>query len=302
MLGLYRHMFRAMGSRCEIRLYARSEEEAFAAAHGAAADVQRLEAKYSRYRDDSVTAAINRVGATGGAIAVDNETARLLDYGATCFIQSDGLFDLTSGVLREAWGAHCRSLPETGTLERLLQRVGWDKLRWSRPCLEFPLRGMELDFGGVVKEYAADRAAVICADAGMRHGLVDLGGDIRIIGPHPDGAPWRVGIQHPRRPDGVMATLDVAQGAVATSGDYERYLAIDGRRYCHIVSPRTGMPVEGLAGVSVFAPECVVAGSATTIAMLKEVRGPAWLEEVGLPHIWMDQSERVGGTYGAVVR
>ena len=302
MLGLYRHMFRAMGSRCEIRLYARSEEEAFAAAHSAAADVQRLEAKYSRYRDDSVTAAINRVGATGGAIAVDNETARLLDYGATCFIQSDGLFDLTSGVLREAWGAHCRSLPETGTLERLLQRVGWDKLRWSRPCLEFPLRGMELDFGGVVKEYAADRAAVICADAGMRHGLVDLGGDIRIIGPHPDGAPWRVGIQHPRRPDGVMATLDVAQGAVATSGDYERYLAIDGRRYCHIVSPRTGMPVEGLAGVSVFARECVVAGSATTIAMLKEARGPAWLEEVGLPHIWMDQSERVGGTYGAVVR
>ena len=302
MLGLYRHMFRAMGSRCEIRLYARSEEEAFAAAHSAAADVQRLEAKYSRYRDDSVTAAINRVGATGGAIAVDNETARLLDYGATCFIQSDGLFDLTSGVLREAWGAHCRNLPETGTLERLLQRVGWDKLCWSRPCLEFPLRGMELDFGGVVKEYAADRAAVICADAGMRHGLVDLGGDIRIIGPHPDGAPWRVGIQHPRRPDGVMATLDVAQGAVATSGDYERYLAIDGRRYCHIVSPRTGMPVEGLAGVSVFAPECVVAGSATTIAMLKEARGPAWLEEVGLPHIWMDQSERVGGTYGAVVR
>ena len=302
MLGLYRHPFRAMGSRCEIRLYARSEEEASATAHSAAADVQRLEAKYSRYRDDSVTAAINRVGATGGTIAVDDETARLLDYGATCFAQSDGLFDLTSGVLREAWGAHCRSLPEAATLERLLQRVGWDKLRWSRPRLEFPRRGMELDFGGVVKEYAADRAAVVCAEAGMRHGLVDLGGDIRIIGPHPDGAPWRVGIQHPRRPDGVMATLDVAQGAVATSGDYERYLAIDGRRYCHIVSPRTGMPVQGLAGVSVFAQECVVAGSATTIAMLMEARGPAWLEEVGLPHVWMDQNERVGGTYGAAVR
>ncbi|HEX7272389.1 MAG TPA: FAD:protein FMN transferase [Casimicrobiaceae bacterium] len=300
MLGLYRHPFRAMGSRCELRLYARSEEEASAAAQNAAADVQRLEAKYSRYRDDSVTAAINRVGATGGAIAVDDETARLLDYGATCFAQSDGLFDLTSGVLREAWGTHCRRLPEAETLERLLQRVGWDKLRWSRPCLEFPLPGMELDFGGVVKEYAADRAAVICAEAGMRHGLVDLGGDIRIIGPHPDGAPWRVGIQHPRRSDGVMATLDVAQGAVATSGDYERYLAIDGKRYCHIVSPRTGMPVQGFAGVSVFAPECVVAGSATTIAMLREARGPAWLEEVGLPHVWMDQDERVGGTYGAV--
>jgi thiamine biosynthesis lipoprotein len=288
-----------MGSRCEIRVYARSDEEAAAVARAAAADVQRLEAKYSRYRDDSVTAAINRAGAAGGTIEVDEETASLLDYGATCFAQSDGLFDLTSGVLREAWGSECRSVPDAATLERLLQRIGWDKLRWSRPRLAFDVRGMELDFGGVVKEYAADRAAVICAEAGMRHGLVDLGGDIKIIGPHPDGSPWRVGIQHPRRADGIMATLEVAHGAVATSGDYERYLAIDGRRHCHILSPRTGMPVQGLAGVSVFAEECVVAGSATTIAMLMEQRGPAWLEEVSLPHVWMDQNERIGGTYAS---
>jgi thiamine biosynthesis lipoprotein len=156
---------------------------------------------------------------------------------------------------------------------------------------------MALDFGGVVKEYAADRAAVICLEAGVKHGLVDLGGDIRIIGPHPDGSPWSVGIQHPRQADAVMATLQVSRGAVATSGDYERYLAIDGKRYCHILSPRTGMPVEGLAGVSVFADECIVAGSATTIAMLMEERGPSWLEEVGLPHVWMDQAQRIGGTY-----
>jgi thiamine biosynthesis lipoprotein len=190
-------------------------------------------------------------------------------------------------------------VPDATLLERLLQRVGWDKLLWSRPRLEFGVRGMALDFGGVVKEYAADRAAVICLEAGVRHGLVDLGGDIRIIGPHPDGAPWSVGIQHPRQADAVMATLEVRHGAVSTSGDYERYLAIDGRRYCHILSPRTGMPVQGLAGVSVFADECVVAGSATTIAMLMEERGPAWLKEVGLPHVWMDQDQRVGGTYAA---
>ena len=141
---------------------------------------------------------------------------------------------------------------------------------------------------------------MICAEAGIRHGLVDLGGDIKIIGPHPDDAPWSVGIQHPRRPDAVMATLEVTQGAVATSGDYERYLEIDGRRYCHIVSPRTGRPVQGLAGISVFAEECVVAGSATTIAMLMEERGPAWLEEVGLPHVWMDRDLHVGGTYASM--
>lgn len=286
-----------MGSRCEIRLYARSEEEAARIARRAADDVRRLDAKYSNYRDDSVTAAINRVASEGGATDVDAETAGLLDYADTCFEQSEGLFDLTSGVLREAWGPSCTAVPDAIVIERLLQRVGWDKLLWSRPRLEFGVHGMALDFGGVVKEYAADRAAVICAEAGIRHGLVDLGGDIRIIGPHPDGSPWSVGIQHPRTPDAVMATLNVSRGAVATSGDYERYLAIDGKRYCHIFSPRTGMPVHGLAGVSVFAEKCIVAGSATTIAMLMEERGPVWLEEVGLPHVWMDQGQRVGGTH-----
>jgi thiamine biosynthesis lipoprotein len=156
---------------------------------------------------------------------------------------------------------------------------------------------MEIDFGGVVKEYAADRAATLCADAGLRHGLVDLGGDIKVIGPHADGSPWVVGIQHPRIADAVMATLDLSHGAIATSGDYERFVEVEGRRYSHILSPRTGMPVQGLAGVSVVAPECVVAGSAATIAMLMEERGPAWLEEFGLPHVWMEPGLRVGGTY-----
>jgi len=297
MLGLYRHHFHSMGSRCEVRIYARAEDEAAAVARKAVADVQRLDAKYSNYRDDNVTAAINRVGAAGGAIEVDDETSSLLDYADTCFEQSEGLFDLTSGALREAWRTQRSVLPEPASLERLLQRVGWDKALWSRPQLEFSVPGMELDFGGVVKEYAADRAAVICAEAGVRHGLVDLGGDIKIIGPHPDGAPWSVGIQHPRQADAVMATIELSHGAIATSGDYERFVEIGGTRYSHIVSPRTGMPVRGLAGVSVVAPECVVAGSATTIAMLMEERGPAWLEEVGLPHVWMDQELRKGGTF-----
>jgi thiamine biosynthesis lipoprotein len=299
MLNLYRFPFAAMGSRCEVRLYAAAEERAASGARTAIADVLRLEAKYSRYRDDSVTAAVNRVATIGGAVEVDAETATLLDYAATCYTQSDGLFDLTSGVLRAAWGPQCRTLPDARALASLLARVGWNKLCWEAPRLAFSVPGMEIDFGGVVKEYAADRAATLCTEAGFRHGLVDLGGDIKVIGPHPDGSPWVVGIQHPRVPDAVMATLDLFHGAVATSGDYERFVEIDGRRYSHIVSPRTGMPVRGLAGASVVAPECVVAGSAATIAMLMEQRGPEWLREVGLPHVWMDQDLRIGGTYAA---
>ena len=296
MLTLSRFPFSAMGSRCEVRLYARDETHASACAHEAIADVRRLDSKYSRYRADSITAQINRAAAVGGAIDVDAETATLLDYAETCFEQSDGLFDITSGVLREAWSSDRKTLPEPALLEALLARVGWNKVRWDRPRVAFGGAGMGLDFGGIVKEYAADRAAVICAEAGFKHGLVDLGGDIKIIGPHPDGTPWVVGIQHPRDPAAVMATLDLFGGAVATSGDYERFVEIDGRRYSHILSPLTGRPVQGLAGVSVVAEECVVAGSATTIAMLMEDRGPTWLQEIALPHVFMCGDMRIGGT------
>jgi thiamine biosynthesis lipoprotein len=296
MLELFRFPFSAMGSRCELRLYSSDEMPAWVCARRAIGDVQRLDAKYSSYRTESFVAEVNRAAMAGTAIDVDPETATLLDYAAMCFEQSEGLFDITSGVLREAWDFECPALPDPQALHALLARVGWSKLHWRGPTLAFGVAGMALDFGGIVKEYAADRAAVICFEAGFRHGLVDLGGDIRIVGPHPDGAPWTVGIQHPRRPHEVMASIDLAYGAIATSGDYERFIEIDGERYGHILSPRTGMPVRSLAGVSVVADECVVAGSATTIAMLMEGLGPAWLAELGLPHVFMDREMRIGGT------
>jgi thiamine biosynthesis lipoprotein len=295
-MQLFRFPFSAMGSRCEVRLYASDEMRAARCAERAIADVRRLDAKFSSYRDDSFAAEINRAAAAGLGVDVDDETATLLDFAAICFEQSDGLFDITAGVLRDAWAPERTSLPDPGLLRSLLDRVGFDKLVWQRPTLRFGFAGMALDFGGIVKEYATDRAAVMCADAGCTHGLVDLGGDIRIVGPHPDGAPWIVGIRHPRRTGEVMASIDLPRGAVATSGDYERFAEIDGRRYGHIISPSTGMPVHALASVSVVADECIVAGSATTIAMLLEERGPEWLSEVGLPHIFMDQEMRIGGT------
>ncbi len=301
MLDLFRFPFSAMGSRCEVRLYSSDEARAAECARSAIADVRRLDAKYSGYRSDSFAAEINRAAAAGTAIDVDAETATLLDYAATCFEQSEGLFDITSGALRAAWDLDRPRLPEPEVLRALLARVGWDKIGWRRPALAFGVAGMELDFGGIVKEYATDRATVICTEAGFRHGLIDLGGDIRIIGPHPDGAAWIVGIQHPRHPGELMASIDLPRGAVATSGDYERFIEVDGRRYGHIISPRTGMPVRALASVSAIADECVVAGSATTIAMLMEAQGPAWLAEVGLPHVFMDHDLRIGGTLGPAV-
>ena len=285
-----------MGSPCEVQLFVGSIAEGKRVAAIAIGDVARLESLYSRYREDSFLSAINRVATSGGAITVDEETAGLLNYSDTCHAQSDGLFDISSGILRRAWRFDQNALPDPAQIEALLDKVGWHKLRWQSPVLEFPMAGMEIDFGGMVKEYAADRAAALCREAGVLHGVINLGGDIKIIGPRADGSAWRIGIRHPRDKEAVIGTLMLHKGALASSGDYERCIILNGVRYGHVLNPKTGWPVRHLAAVSVVGEFCVVAGSASTIAMLKEDRGPAWLEDLGLPHLWVNTSGEAGGT------
>ncbi|MBL6751809.1 MAG: FAD:protein FMN transferase [Nevskia sp.] len=264
---------------CQAQLHVAGLEQAQArrAIDAAAAEVRRIEAKYSRYRADSVLSQINASAGSGAAVAVDQETAGLLDFAASLHAQSGGLFDITSGVLRRAWDFGAARLPAQAQIDALLPRVGWQRVRWDGPAaggrrIELPLAGMELDFGGIGKEYAADRAAAVLHQAGVRHGFVNLGGDIRIVGPRPGGVPWALGIQHPRRDDATIASVQLGEGALATSGDYERYFEVPGeaggQRYCHILDPRSGWPVRHWRSVSVVAPLCLAAGALTTIAML----------------------------------
>ena len=291
------HPFRAMGSPCELHLYGESRAFCDSLAADAVAEVQRLERKYSRYRDDSVTSAINRSAGNASGIAVDCETALLLDYAATAFAQSGGPFDPTSGVLRRVWNLKSGRVPTRAEIDAVLPLVGWPRLSWQRPRLALPRARMELDFGGFVKEYAADRVADLCRRAGARHGLVDLGGDLAVIGPHPDGSPWIVGIRDPRAPATAIASVRLSCGAIATSGDYERCMVVDGVRYTHVLDPRTGSPVTGLRSASVVADRCLVAGTATTIALLKgAAAGARWLDDLGLPNLRMDEAGRLTGT------
>jgi FAD:protein FMN transferase len=285
-MTLLRIPFRAMASDNEVQVDGADEARARVAAEAAIADVRRIEAKYSRYRDDSLTTRIN--GAAGGApVAIDDETAALLAYADRCFTQSGGRFDITSGVLRRAWDFRRQppQLPDAAALSAALALIGWADVEWSRRTIRLPRAGMEIDFGGIGKEYAADRMATICVEHGVAHGLVNLGGDVRAIGAQSNGAPWRVGIKHPREAVKTIASVELVDGAVATSGDYERFFEIGGRRYCHILDPRTGMPVAHWQSVSVVAPLCIVAGSCSTMAMLMEAGGEAFLAQQGLSYI-----------------
>lgn len=294
-LRYYQFDFKAMGSPCAIQLYALGAKKGERAAQSAIDDVRRLEALYSRYREDSFLSEINRTASLGGRISVDDETAGLLDYADTCYRQSGGLFDITSGILRRVWDFKSGKLPDSWAIDGIMEKIGWHQLKWERPVLAFDTPGMEIDFGGVVKEYAVDRAAALCLEAGVQHGIVNLGGDIKVIGPHPDGSAWRVAIRHPRRSGEILEALMLDSGALASSGDYERCIVLNAVRYGHVLNPKTGWPVRHMAAVSVVSDFCVVAGSASTIGMLKEERGPGWLKELGLPHLWVDVNGRAGG-------
>jgi thiamine biosynthesis lipoprotein len=302
-MPLVRTAFHAMASDNELQVFAADAARANEAAAAATADVRRIEAKYSRYRDDSVTARIN-AAAGGAAVAIDAETAALLAYADRCFAQSGGLFDITSGVLRRVWdfrGSPPR-LPDTVALAAAVALVGWAEVEWSERAVRLPRAGMEIDFGGIGKEYAADRVATIVAEHGVAHALVNLGGDVRVVGPQPSGAPWRIGIRHPRRPGAAIAAIELNEGAVATSGDYERSFELDGRRYCHLLNPRTGMPVGHFQSVSVVAPLCVVAGSCATIAMLREAEGEAFLQAQGCGYVAVAADGSVRGPAIAAIR
>ena len=292
----FRQTFRAMAAEHEIQLAAADVEVSRRAAAAAIADVHRIEAKFSRYRDDSVTTRINRA-AGGPPIAIDAETAALLRYADQCFALSGGLFDITSGVLRSVWDFKRvpPAVPSAGELEPALALIGWRDVEWDAQAVRLPHAGMEIDFGGIGKEYAADRVATICLEHGLRHGLVNLGGDLRAIGPQADGTPWRVGIRHPRVAGSAVAGIELAAGALATSGDYERYFEIDGQRYCHILNPKTGMPVTHWQSISVVSPLCVVAGSCATIAMLLEDEAAAFLDEQAVQWMGVDREGRLAG-------
>lgn len=290
-MEIFRLPFAAMASQCEIVLAASDLASAQALATAAMAEVARIEHKYSRYRSDSIVAQINQA-AGQSAVSCDEETLALLQFADQLYQHSDGLFDLTSGVLRQVWDFRQPRLPDPSALADSLKLIGWQRVQRAGDSVYLPQAGMQLDFGGFGKEYAADRAADVLRQQGVQHGYVNLAGDFRILGPRPDGTPWQIGIQDPRQRARIIASIPVLQGALTTSGDYERYFELEGRRYCHILDPHDGQPVQHWRCVTVLAPLAIVAGGVCTIAMLKQQQGLDFLETSGYSYLAIDQHGR----------
>ncbi len=288
-MQLHHHRFKAMGGPCELQTGAATPEQAGAAFAAAEREVRRIESRYSRYLADSVVSRLN-AQAGGEWLACDEETLHLLDVAQRLHEDSGGLFDATSGILRRAWRFDgSLEAPDEDTLAPLLALVDWSGVQRRGQEVRLAQAGMELDFGGFGKEYAVDRVAALWQQAGLRHGLVNLAGDIRVWGGRPDGDPWQLGIQHPRRPDTLLASLPLGTGALATSGDYERYF-IDaaGTRHCHILHPSTGRAAHHWQSVSVVAPLALIAGGLSTAAMLMGAEALAWLRGQSVDFLAVD--------------
>lgn len=274
--------FKAMGSPCELLVDTHEPEIARELAHIAREEALRIEAKFSRYRDDNIIHHIHH--SSGQAVAVDAETAKLLDYADLCFRLSNGKFDVTSGVLRQVWKFDGSDrVPGKEQIAALLPNIGWNKVTWNNPYLTLPA-GMEIDLGGIGKEYAVDKTAQLIAAHSNTSVVVNFGGDLFVAGPRTDGHSWRIGIDDPTASgDRSVVQLQLARGGIATSGDARRYLLKSGVRYGHILNPKTGWPVrDAPRAVTVIANTCVEAGMLTTFAMLEGVNAEVFLKAQGV--------------------
>jgi thiamine biosynthesis lipoprotein len=269
-----------MASPCEVHVAIEDRRTAVRIARLVSREAWRVEAKFSRYRRDNIVHAINT--SAGKPVRVDDETARLLDYAEELYTLSNGRFDVTSGVLRRAWRFDGSDrVPTDGQVRVLMEKVGWGRVRWRRPFLSLQA-GMEIDLGGIGKEYAVDRAAALVAPLADAC-LVNFGGDLRVLGPGFEGRPWRVGIEAIDRLDVAGDTVDMHRGGLATSGDARRFLLKDGRRYGHILDPTTGWPVrDAPRSVTVAASSCTQAGMLATLAMLRGAGAEGFLAEQGV--------------------
>ncbi|WP_417348873.1 FAD:protein FMN transferase [Ferrimonas sp.] len=277
--GLFRGRFGAMACRCELLIRTHQRSLAQQVLGVAAREALRIEHKFSRYSNDGLCHAINH--SQGKPVSIDQETHQLLSLADAAWRLSEGLFDISSGILGKVWHFDGSSrLPAPERIPPLLDLIGWDRVTLGPSSFILP-SGMAIDFGGLGKEYAVDRVLALC-----RHHwpglalLVNFGGDIAVT---PTQAPWRVGVSAANGPSTTDALL-LSEGAIATSGDTERYLIRDGKRLSHILNPKTGYPVESApASVTVQAPRCTDAGLIATLAMLHGEHAEQFLGAQGLP-------------------
>ena len=263
--------FPALGTVCEVQYCAPSgAAQATAFERAAVTWVNEFEAKYSRFRPTSL---VSRINAAAGRdwVEVDEEMSQLLELCEALYGMTGGVLDPTILPLISLWNWKVKpaTIPGTEEIAAARRLVGWTKVRREPGKLLLPEPGMALDFGGFGKEYAVDIVARIARDHEIANVLVDFGHDLRALGAPPGRPLWHIGLENPKQPGTASGSIGVTGRGVASSGDYIRSFKLNGRRYGHIVDPRTGWPVaNGCIQATVIADSCLHAGVLSTTAFV----------------------------------
>lgn len=215
--------------------------------------------------------------------ADDPDLAHVLKTGIEVAKLSGGAFDPTVGALVKLWDVESPEprVPPVDSIAMALKLVDIGAVKVESTRVSFHKRGIAVDLGGIAKGYAINRGLQLLEGLGIKNALIDAGGDIGIIGERPGGGDWRVGIQHPRNPEKIIGILKMSGGAVATSGDYQRYFMSRGHRYHHIINPKTGWPATPAVSVTVVAPGAETADALATAAfVMNPKQGLDFLEDL----------------------
>jgi thiamine biosynthesis lipoprotein len=259
------------GAQCNIKFYYIGEESAKEIIDVIDLELTRLDSLLNYFSEISLVTALNRekrVQASGDIIYLFNladSVSRL----------TDGLFDITVAPLLKTWGFYRRekTLPTQSAVRQAMRLVDYENLHITPDSIIMG-SGMKVDLGGIAQGYAADRAAMILRQRHVKSAIIDIGGEVLAIGRSPQGRPWRIGIKNPRG-QGIIETIELENAAVSTSGDYEKFFIIEGKRYPHIINPKTGTPAQTFASVTVIADDAAYADAmSTAIAIM----GPAGLD------------------------
>ncbi len=277
---LYERSFHSMGSTIELKLYSPSEELFHRVVDACVERTKEIDRLFSNYRDDSVLAEVN--GSAGvRAVSVPEEFLRLVRISIRYSELTDGAFDITIGSLFKLWRTETEAgrLPAQSRIRDALECTGFRKIKMdeARSRIFFEGNCVQLDFGAIGKGYAVDEMVKIAKENGITRGLVNFGGNISAIGSPAGEKFWEVGVRRPGGGSEIISKLDLANKGVATSGDYERYFEHAGKRYSHIIDPRTGWPAEDLTSVVAVSKSATEADVFSTAVSVLGPRGARML-------------------------
>ena len=309
---IYRKSKILMDTFVTITVVSNSENSAGKAIDNAFSEIERLEKLSNFFSSESEVSRINK-NAGILEVKVSPDILDILDKALYVSEKTEGAFDVTIGPVITLYDFHKKIKPEESAVKKNLSLVNYRELIIDRnkSAAFLKKRGMLIDLGGISKGYAADKAVEALKRNRINSGLVSVAGDIKAFGLKPDGKPWKIGIRNPRIPpnpplvkggkggfsDDVMATIELNDMAISTSGDYERCFILDGKRYHHLLSPRTGYPAEGCQSVSVITKECAFTDAfATGIFILGPGKGLKVLGKMGFDGIIVDSQGKVHTT------